>query len=55
MLKSGDKPYWDHDYFETLVNNLWDIVIIMLGTNDAKERPTNWCILYFKLHIFWVF
>ena len=46
LLKSGDSPYWDRPQYDTLTNNTWDIIIIMLGTNDAKDNssggPPNW-------------
>ncbi|KAJ9460189.1 Acetylxylan esterase [Diplonema papillatum] len=46
MMKSADSPYWDRPQYTTLVNNTWDIIIIMLGTNDAKDTtdsgPGNW-------------
>jgi lysophospholipase L1-like esterase len=40
MLKKGDKPYWDDINFKASTDFKPDIVIIMLGTNDAK--PFNW-------------
>merc|ERR1711957_916149 len=33
----GDAPYWNSSQFAGLTANKWDIVIIMLGTNDAKD------------------
>lgn len=40
MLKKGDHPYWnDQQYKDVLAWNP-DIVIIKMGTNDAK--PKNW-------------
>lgn len=40
LLKKGDRPYWNEEkYTEVLAWNP-DIVIIKLGTNDAK--PKNW-------------
>merc|ERR1712137_82962 len=46
MLKSGDSPYWDRPQFKTLNSSKWDIITIMLGTNDAKDPdsygPNNW-------------
>ena len=46
MLKNGDSPYWKRPQYQSLINSTWDIVTIMLGTNDAKDagshgRP-NW-------------
>ena len=46
MLQHGDSPYWERPQFKTLTSNTWDIIIIMLGTNDAKDTghggPANW-------------
>jgi lysophospholipase L1-like esterase len=46
LQKKGDSPYWNRPQFQTLIQNKWDIVIIMLGTNDAKDKgsggPPNW-------------
>jgi len=38
MLKSGDAPYWEHEFFKLSTLLLPDIVIIMLGTNDSKPH-----------------
>jgi len=40
MLKNGDKPYWSFDNFKAAVASNPNIVVIMLGTNDAKSF--NW-------------
>lgn len=40
MLRNGDKPYWTDPNFKAATDFDPDIVIIMLGTNDAK--PFNW-------------
>ena len=46
MLKKSDSPYWTRSQFATLTNYTWDIITIMLGTNDAKDPgdkgPNNW-------------
>lgn len=46
MQKGGDSPYWQRPQYQTLISNKWDIVVIMLGTNDAKDPgdggPNNW-------------
>ena len=46
MQKNADSPYWKRNSFTTLTKNTWDIVVIMLGTNDAKDHtdngPSNW-------------
>lgn len=40
MLKGADSPYWNRGQYKALTGNTWDIVVIMLGTNDAKRW--NW-------------
>ncbi len=40
VLKKGNRPYWSTSAFEPSHTTNPDIVIIMLGTNDAK--PANW-------------
>merc|ERR1712232_52388 len=45
MLKKGNKPYWQGPRFKALTSAKWDLVIIMLGTNDAKDSnplALNW-------------
>lgn len=46
LQKEGDSPYWQRPQYGALVNNTWDVVVIMLGTNDAKDKadggPPNW-------------
>lgn len=46
MLQHGSDPYWGRPEFLTLARGQWDIVIIMLGTNDAKDKgdggDDNW-------------
>jgi len=48
MQKSpnGDSPYWQRPQYTTLTQNKWDILVILLGTNDAKDPidggPNNW-------------
>lgn len=46
MLKKGNSPFWQRPQYATLTNNTWDVVVIMLGTNDAKDPgsggPNNW-------------
>ena len=37
MQKGADSPYWLRPQYTTLTTNKWDIVVIMLGTNDAKD------------------
>ena len=46
MLRRGDSPYWQRPQYAALLNASWDAVIVMLGTNDAKDGgsggPPNW-------------
>mmetsp|Transcript_64106 Transcript_64106/g.151687 ORF Transcript_64106/g.151687 Transcript_64106/m.151687 type:complete len:307 (-) Transcript_64106:31-951(-) len=46
MLKQGNSPYWQRPQYKALTAAKWDIVVIMLGTNDAKDPgshgPDNW-------------
>ena len=43
---NGDSPYWQRPQYTTLTQNKWDILVILLGTNDAKDPidggPNNW-------------
>ena len=43
---NGDSPYWQRPQFQTLTQNKWHIIVILLGTNDAKDPidggPNNW-------------
>lgn len=38
LLKNTDKSYWDTSKYTDSKNYLPDVVIIMLGTNDSKQR-----------------
>ena len=40
LLKKGDRPFWNHKYFQESQAFAPDIVVIKLGTNDSK--PQNW-------------
>jgi len=40
LLKSGDKPYWNEANFTASTSFAPDVVVVMLGTNDAKAQ--NW-------------
>jgi acyl-CoA thioesterase-1 len=47
VQKSADSPYWNRTQYAAFVNgSSYDIVIIMLGTNDAKDKGNggapNW-------------
>ena len=35
MLKGANSPYWRRPQYKALTGAKWDIIIIMLGTNDA--------------------
>lgn len=39
-LKSGDKPYWHEMAYQMVTSSQADIIILQLGTNDAKTQ--NW-------------
>jgi lysophospholipase L1-like esterase len=36
------QPYWERPQYKTLIANKWDVIVIMLGTNDAN--PNAWPI-----------
>ncbi len=40
MLKTGDYPIWNEQYFKDALHFAPNILFIMLGTNDSK--PYNW-------------
>jgi lysophospholipase L1-like esterase len=40
MLKKGNKPYWNEEAFQEALEFNPNVVVIMLGTNDAKA--VNW-------------
>lgn len=46
MLKHSNSPYWQRPQYKALTEAKWDVVVIMLGTNDAKDPgdggPNNW-------------
>lgn len=46
MQKDADSPYWKRPQFAALTGARWDVIVIMLGTNDAKDAidggPSNW-------------
>ena len=46
MSKKGDYPYWNEDVFLQALASQADTIILMLGTNDAKEY--NWNEKEFK-------
>ena len=41
MMKKGDYPYWNEPQYQTAINSNANIVILMLGTNDAKHYQWN--------------
>ena len=54
MLRKSDDTYWKRDQYNQFVNGTWDVVVIMLGTNDAKDvgdhhghhvGPDNWHLI----------
>ena len=38
MQKTGHKPYWDLQEYQTVLNSNPDIIVMLLGTNDARYR-----------------
>lgn len=40
MLKKGDYPYWNEERYKEVLAWNPDIVIVKMGTNDAKAK--NW-------------
>ena len=40
LMKAGSLPYWNTSQYSASLNYNPDVVVIMLGTNDAK--PYNW-------------
>mmetsp|Transcript_38116 Transcript_38116/g.88711 ORF Transcript_38116/g.88711 Transcript_38116/m.88711 type:complete len:212 (+) Transcript_38116:481-1116(+) len=45
MMKGADSPYWKDPQYKTLTANEWDVVVIQLGTNDARNSfwgTSNW-------------
>lgn len=46
LMETGDSPYCKRLEYTKFTQGTWDVVIIMLGTNDAKDRgnhgPGNW-------------
>ena len=46
MMKDANSPYWRRPQHKALISAKWDIITIMLGTNDAKDQgsggPANW-------------
>ena len=36
MMKNGDFPYWNEPEYQKALKSEADIVVMMLGTNDAK-------------------
>merc|ERR1712137_622009 len=41
MQKNANLPYWNTSQYKALTSSTWDIVLIMLGTNDAKDAGTG--------------
>jgi lysophospholipase L1-like esterase len=43
MLKNSSSPFWKRPQYKTLTAGKWDIIIIMLGTNDAHNTfSSDW-------------
>lgn len=46
LQQNGNSPYWRTRNFARLISSEWDCVVIMLGTNDAKDTSVgtvaNW-------------
>ncbi len=40
VQKQADQPYWEHKHFKASAEFEPDILLLMLGTNDASDR--NW-------------
>ena len=40
-MKNGDFPYWNEQAYQDALNSEADILILMLGTNDAKNFQWN--------------
>ena len=36
MMKNGDYPYWNEPQYQKALKSEADVVVLMLGTNDAK-------------------
>lgn len=43
VQKGADSPYWNRSQYTQWVNGTYDIIIVMLGTNDAKVS-TEECV-----------
>lgn len=41
MQKCADSPYWQRPQYKALTAGKWDIITIMLGTNDAKDKGSG--------------
>ena len=41
MMKNSDWPYWNEQAYQDALNSEADIIILMLGTNDAKSSQWN--------------
>ena len=45
MRRGGDQPYWGESAYDYTLKLHPDIVLLMLGTNDARawpNGPNNW-------------
>jgi lysophospholipase L1-like esterase len=41
MMKTGDYPYWNEEAYQLALASEADVVLLMLGTNDAKTYQWN--------------
>ena len=48
VQRHADSPYWNRTQYKSFVSGKYDVVILMLGTNDAKDKgdggAPNWNI-----------
>ena len=42
LQREGAKPWWNTAAYQTLVSNRWDVIIVMLGSNDAGATQGYW-------------
>jgi len=42
LQKEAHEPWWNTAAYKTLVSNKWDIIVVMLGTNDAAPTAQGY-------------
>lgn len=46
IRRTGAAPYWDCPQFANLVSSQWDVVLVMIGSSDARDigsgGPEHW-------------